>query len=250
MNYEDFIRAKSVNEIAHGFEPKAIGSYLFDFQKVIVEWACRRGRAAIFADTGLGKTAMQIEWANQVATHTGGRVLILAPLCVAQQTVGEAKKFGFHIEYARSMAATSAQIVITNYEMLEHFDVSQFAGVVLDESSILKSYMGKTKQALIDACESVKYKLACTATPSPNDYLELGNHAAFLGVCASNVMIMKFFTNDTMEAGAYVLKAHAADKFWEWCATWSMWMKTSVRCGSWPRVCAPMKIPITCICAG
>jgi len=222
MDYETFIRGKSTNEISHGFEPKPLGRHLFDFQKVIVEWACRRGRAAIFADTGLGKTAMQIEWASQVVLRTGGRVLILAPLCVAQQTVSEAKKFGYHIEYARSQDATNAQIVITNYEMLDHFDVTAFSGVVLDESSILKSYMGKTKQALIEACEAVPYKLACTATPSPNDYLELGNHAAFLGVCPSNVMIMKFFTNDTMEAGAYILKPHAAAKFWEWCATWSM----------------------------
>lgn len=222
MNYEDFVKTKSSIDVAVGFDPLPINQQLFDFQQVIVEWACRRGRAAIFADTGLGKTAMQVEWARQVAHHTGGKVLILAPLCVAQQTVHEAKKFGTSIQYCRSQLDVRENIIITNYEMLEHFDVSTFSGVVLDESSILKSYMGKTKQALIDACESIQYKLACTATPSPNDYLELGNHAHFLGVCPSNVMIMKFFTNDTMEAGSYVLKPHAAEKFWEWCATWSI----------------------------
>jgi DNA modification methylase/superfamily II DNA or RNA helicase len=220
MSYESFIKSKAANDVVSGFEPVEIKPHLFDFQKAIVEWACKRGRAAIFADTGLGKTAMQVEWARQVVKHTGGRVLILAPLCVAQQTVHEAARFGTDVKYARKR--TDGDIIITNYEMLEHFDVSAFSGVVLDESSILKSYMGKTKQALIAACESIKYKLACTATPSPNDYLELGNHAAFLGICASNVMIMKFFTNDTMEAGSYILKPHAAAKFWEWCATWSM----------------------------
>lgn len=222
MDYNEFIRSKAEIELATGFDPVEINQRLFDFQRAIVEWACKRGRAAIFADTGLGKTAMQVEWARQVNVHTGGNVLILAPLCVAQQTVREGEFFGTAVNYCRSQDGVVPGVNITNYEMLEHFDVTSFAGIVLDESSILKSYMGKTKRAIIDACEGLKYKLACTATPSPNDYLELGNHAEFLGVMPSNQMIMKFFTNDTMEAGAYVLRPHAAAKFWEWCASWSV----------------------------
>ena len=221
-SYQEFIDSKNITNDYFGFEPKNISQSLFDFQQDIVGWAVKKGRAAIFADTGLGKTAMQIEWARQVANHTNGNVLIVAPLCVANQTVREGVKFGVSINYCRSQDAVKSGINITNYEMLKHFDVSTFAGVVLDESSILKSYMGKTKRMIIDACESVQYRLACTATPSPNDYLELGNHAEFLGVMPSNEMIMRFFINDTMEAGAYMLRPHAADKFWQWCASWSV----------------------------
>lgn len=221
-SYQEFINSKNITNDYFGFEPKNISQSLFDFQQSIVSWAVKKGRAAIFADTGLGKTAMQIEWARQVANHTNGNVLIVAPLCVANQTVREGVKFGVSINYCRSQDAVKSGINITNYEMLKHFDVSTFAGVVLDESSILKSYMGKTKRMIIDACESVQYRLACTATPSPNDYLELGNHAEFLGVMPSNEMIMRFFINDTMEAGAYMLRPHAADKFWQWCASWSV----------------------------
>lgn len=221
-SYQEFIDSKNITNDYFGFEPKNISQSLFDFQQSIVSWAVKKGRAAIFADTGLGKTAMQIEWARQVANHTNGNVLIVAPLCVANQTVREGVKFGASINYCRSQDAVKSGINITNYEMLKHFDVSTFAGVVLDESSILKSYMGKTKRMIIDACESVQYRLACTATPSPNDYLELGNHAEFLGVMPSNEMIMRFFINDTMEAGAYMLRPHAADKFWQWCASWSV----------------------------
>ena len=220
--YDDFIEAKRLKTQWFGFEPSALPASLFDFQKDIVTWACKKGRAAIFADTGLGKSFMQIAWAAQVASHSYGKVLILAPLCVAHQTVKEAEKLGISIQYFRSQTEVRGNIVITNYEMLDKFDVSTFSGVVLDESSILKSYMGKTKRELIEACSSVPYRLACTATPSPNDYLELGNHSAFLGVMAANEMIMRYFQNDTMEAGAYVLKAHAADKFWAWCASWSV----------------------------
>jgi DNA modification methylase/superfamily II DNA or RNA helicase len=208
--------------VATGHHPGDLNEHLFDFQHAIVSWAVRRGRAAIFADTGLGKTAMQTAWADEVRRHTQGRVLIVAPLCVAHQTVKEAAKFGISVQYCRAQTEATGGIIITNYEMLDRFDVSSFSGVVLDESSILKSYMGKTKRAILESCAGVPYRLACTATPSPNDYLELGNHAEFLGIMPSNEMIMRFFQNDTMEAGAYVLRPHAATKFWEWCATWSV----------------------------
>ena len=135
-------------------------------------------------------------------------MLILAPLCVAGQTVHEAAKFGIDVKFVKNQSEVVDGINITNYEKLEKFDLSLFAGVVLDESSILKSYMGKTKRMIIDMCQTVNYRLACTATPSPNDYLELGNHCEFLGVMPSNEMIMRFFQNDTMEAGSYALKPH------------------------------------------
>lgn len=137
-DYENFVKSKASTHVSAGFTPESVGSHLFDFQATIVEWACKRGRAAVFADTGLGKTAMQTEWARQVAGHAKGRVLIAAPLCVAQQTVEEAARWGIEIQYCRSQADATGDIIITNYEMLEKFDPSQFVGVVLDESSILK----------------------------------------------------------------------------------------------------------------
>lgn len=224
MNYDNFVASKRLSTKYFGFEieDNEVSDVLFDFQKVIVKWALKLGRAAIFADTGLGKTGMQLTWASHIAKKTNGNVLILAPLCVAHQTVNEGKKFHIEVNYCRSQDQVKSGVNITNYEMLKNFDVSTFTGIVLDESSILKSYMGKTKREIIEACQAVEYRLACTATPSPNDYLELGNHAEFLGIMPSNEMIMRFFQNDTMEAGTYVLKAHAATKFWEWCATWSM----------------------------
>ena len=219
MNYENFVSSKRLSTKYFGFEVEIdkVSPVLFDFQKQIVQWALKLGRAAIFADTGLGKTGMQLTWASHIANKTGGNVLILAPLCVAHQTVNEGKKFDVEVNYCRSQDQVKSGVNITNYEMLKNFDVSTFSGIVLDESSILKSYMGKTKREIIEACQAVEYRLACTATPSPNDYLELGNHAEFLGIMPSNEMIIRFFQNDTMEAGTYVLKAHAATKFWEWC---------------------------------
>lgn len=224
MNYEDFIQSKLTHHNPSGFVPSGLPSSLFDFQSIIVDWAVRLGRAAIFADTGLGKTAMQLAWADQVQRHTGKPVLILAPLCVANQTVREAARLGIEdVRYARTKAlALGARIVVTNYEILEHFDGLEWAGVVLDESSILKNYTGKTKQLLILKFQDVPYKLACTATPAPNDYLELGNHAEFLSVMNSNEMISRFFINDTMSAGSYRLKTHGRDDFWRWCASWSV----------------------------
>jgi superfamily II DNA or RNA helicase len=166
LDYAEFIRAKALTEIVAGFDPQGLGPHLFDFQAAIVDWACKRGRAAIFADTGLGKTAMQAEWARQVAAHTGGRVLILAPLCVAQQTVEEESKFGTAIKYCRKESQTEGDIIITNYEMVEHFDIQDYAGVVLDESSILKSHDSKTRAKIIEMFGKTPYRLSCTATPS------------------------------------------------------------------------------------
>lgn len=224
MSYEDFLASKAVRVEPSGFAVHEfdLAPHLFAFQRHIVRWALKRGRTAIFADTGLGKTACQLEWARHVSARVG-RVLIFAPLAVAQQTVREAARFELDVRYARDQAdAGDARIVITNYERLHRFDVGTYAGVVLDESSILKSFMGTTKRALQAACAPVPFRLACTATPAPNDHLELGNHAEFLGVMTSHEMIARWFINDTSTFGTYRLKGHAVRPFWDWVASWAI----------------------------
>lgn len=220
--YIEFLASKQSPQQPSGFETDDLHSALLPFQRYSARWALARGKAAIFANTGLGKTLMQLVWSDRVCQHTGRSVLILAPLCVAQQTVAEAGKFGIAARYCRQMSEVQSRITVTNYEMLARFDASQFVGVVLDESSILKNFTGATKRALIETFKDTPYKLACTATPAPNDYLELGNHAEFLDVMPSNEMISRFFINDTMSAGSYRLKGHARESFWEWCASWAL----------------------------
>ncbi len=219
--YSDFLASKRLDVPASPVEHGEIASHLFPFQREIVRWALARGRCAIFADTGLGKTAMQLEWARHVAEH--GRVLILAPLAVASQTIREGLRFGVGVKYSLDQDdAEDARIVITNYDRLDRFDVPSFTGVVLDESSILKSFMGKVKRALVERCSSVPYRLACTATPAPNDHLELGNHAEFLGVMTSHEMIARWFLPDTSTFGTYRLKGHGIVPFWDWVASWAV----------------------------
>jgi DNA modification methylase len=168
---------------------------------------------------------MQLEWANIVHRHTGGDVLLLAPLAVASQTIAEGVKLGIPVHLCRTQADVQPGLNITNYEMLSHFDTSHFVGVVLDESSILKSYMGKTKRALVEAFQNTPYRLCCTATPAPNDMMEIGNHSEFLGVMPSSEMLMRWFINDTMQNGHYRLKGHATKDFWEWVASWAISIK-------------------------
>ena len=223
-DYLAFLASKHERATAHGFTPSDAHPRLFPFQRDIVTWAIRQGRAALFADTGLGKTAMQIEWAAQVTAHASRPVLLVAPLAVAAQTIAEASLMGRAITYVRSQAeatASGAALCITNYDRITAFDGAAWAGVVLDESSILKSYNGKTKQALLSQFAVTPYRLACTATPAPNDYIELGNHAEFLGVMPSSEMLMRWFINDSMKAGGYRLKGHAEGAFWEWVASWA-----------------------------
>jgi len=229
--YGSFIQAKAETSIAAGFEPRDMGADLFDFQRAIVEWACRRGRAAIFADTGLGKTAMQAEWARQVNEHTGGDVLIAAPLCVAQQTVEEAAKFGIHVRYCRDQKDAKPGITITNYEMLERFNPADFAGVVLDESSILKAHDSKTRARITAMFRDTPYKLSCTATPSPNDHMELGNQAEFLGVMSAVEMLAMFFVHDGGDTSQWRLKGHGKTKFWAWMSTWSICIRNPADLG-------------------
>lgn len=195
---------------------------LFDWQKDVDRWLIKKGKAAAFEDCGLGKTAQQLEWAKQVCARTGENVLILAPLAVSPQTVREGVKFGAPVSVCRSQADVRPGISITNYERLDKFDTGSFAGVVLDESSILKAYTGKTKQQIIDAFRDTPYKLACTATPAPNDHMELLNHAEFLGVMKSSEALSIWFINDSKSSGTYRLKGHAVKSFWEWVSTWAV----------------------------
>lgn len=220
--YLDVVKSKQFSDVSSGFEPPAINPQLFPFQRAIVKWACQRGRAAIFANTGLGKTAMQTEWARLVHERTGGKVLIVAPLCVAKQTVEEAAKFGVPVNYCRDHIGVTDGITITNYEMLDHFSLSAFEGIVLDESSILKNRDGKTRKRIIEAASAVPYRLSCTATPSPNDFMELGNQAEFLGVMGMTEMLAMFFVHDGGDTGKWRLKGHGKAKFWEWLATWAV----------------------------
>lgn len=232
-NYQSFIESKKINPIISGFDVDAesLNSNLFDFQRSIVKWALKRGRAAIFADTGLGKTLMQSTWAREVVKYTGENVLIFAPLCVATQTVNEGVKFGIEINYCRDQDGIKPGVNITNYEMMDKFDLSQFAGVVLDESSIIKNRDGKTRNAMIESCKQVPYKLSCTATPSPNDFMELGNQVEFLGIMTMTEMLAMYFVNDAGDTGTWILKGHGKAKFWEWMATWAVCIRSPTDIG-------------------
>jgi DNA modification methylase len=222
--YDEFLAAKTIAAPAVGFGvlKGTISGRLFPFQRDITRWALQRGRAAIFSECGTGKTPMQLEWGKHVAAETGRPVLILAPLAVAQQTRREGEKFDVPVTVCRTGEDVRPGVNVTNYEMLEKFDPAAFSGVVLDESSILKAFMGSTKRRILSAFERTPYKLACTATPAPNDHLELGNHAEFLGVMPSNEMISRWFINDTMSAGKYRLKGHAEGDFWAWVSSWAV----------------------------
>lgn len=221
-DYDEFIAGKRKMVGSHGFEPYEITAPLFAWQKRIVEWAIRKGRCALFEDCGLGKTAQQLEWAHQVSRKTGGSVLILTPLAVARQTQLESVKFGIPACVATSQDdITGPGVWITNYEKLGKFNTDDFAGVVLDESSILKSFTGKTRKELTAAFSRTPYRLACTATPSPNDYTELGQHADFLGVCTPAQMLATYFINDTFNTGDWRLKKHAEREFWKWLSSWA-----------------------------
>ena len=230
--YEEFVRRKRRAEVATGHKPGALNEHLFDFQHAIVSWAVRRGRAAIFADTGLGKTLMQLSWADEVASHTGGMVLILAPLAVSEQTIEQGATFGIEVQRVPHGRAPDAPGVwITNYERMDAIDFAELSGIVLDESSILKAHNGKTRTAIIEASQRVPYRLSCTATPSPNDFDELGNQCEFLGVMTRTEMLATYFVNDTGDTGTWRLKGWGASKFWEWMGTWSVVLRNPTDLG-------------------
>jgi len=230
-------KVRRATSTGRNISPEDINPILFPFQRDLTAWAVQKGRAAIFADTGLGKTLMQIEWARLMDEPT----LIIAPLSVARQTVREAKnKLGLDIQYARSQTESNGGITITNYEMIDKFDPRQFGAVVLDESSILKSLAGKTKRKLITMFHQTPYRLCCTATPAPNDYIELGNHVEFLGICTQAEMLAMFFINANKEHTYHIggkqfrrkgsnkggqewrLKNHAENAFFDWLASWAV----------------------------
>jgi DNA modification methylase len=220
MKYKQFLETKAKQHISSGFEiyESDLNNSLFDFQKYIVKIALMKGRFAIFADCGLGKTLMQLEWANQVVKYTRKPVLILAPLAVVPQTIEEGIKFG--IECGRP--TSDYMIKVTNYEQLDNIDTSKYSGVVLDESSILKGATSKTKQKLFDLFDITPYKLCCTATPSPNDHTELGNHCQFLGTMKYLEMLAMYFVHDGGETSKWRLRKHAQDDFWKFVCTWSI----------------------------
>lgn len=223
MDYNQFIAKKSEIAQSFGFAAVGLNEELKPHQKAIVEWACKRGKAAIFADTGLGKTFMQLEWGRLVARETNKPVLLLAPLAVGKQTEGEAYKFGIdaYCEYIRE-PSKDVEIQITNYEMLDRFNPKDFGGIILDESSILKGQSGAYRKMITEFATNIPYRLSCTATPSPNDYMELGTQAEFLGIMSQVEMLSTFFTHDGSETQKWRLKGHGVQKFWEWMATWAV----------------------------
>jgi hypothetical protein len=223
MSYADYVSQKLTRVPPTGIAGcKIDDSYLFPHQSALSTWAARRGRAAIFADTGLGKSRMQLAWANAVAKHAAGPVLILAPLTVAAQTAEEGEAIGIPAHHVRDRSGISAddRIIITNYERLHRFDVGSFAGVVLDESSCIKHSDSKTLATLIEAFASTPFKLCATATPAPNDWTELGTHAEFLGICTANEMLAEYFAHDGGDTSKWRLKGHARKAFWQWVCTW------------------------------
>lgn len=218
-NYADFVVHKSeraVHTDSIALTVDDLNNKLYDFQKDIVRWALAKGRAAIFADCGLGKTAMQLEWAHRVCVHTGGNALIVAPLTVSPQTVGEGLKFGVPVTLCETADDIQPGVNITNYEKLDKFAGAHFSAVVLDESSILKSFTGKVRNQIIDFFSDTPFRLACTATPAPNDFMELGNHAEFLGIMSYSEMLSMFFVHDGGQTSKWRLKGHAEDVFWQW----------------------------------
>lgn len=226
MEYIDFLKQKQYRSNKQGFEVETVNPLLFLFQKALVRWGLRKGRSAIFADTGLGKSIMQLSWADEVHKHTQLPVLILAPLAVARQTADDGEtKYNIPVKYVRDQSEVINGLNITNYDRLDKFDTSTFVGIVLDESSILKSFTGKTTNDLIERFTDTPYKLCCTATPSPNDFTEIGTTAEFLGVKRRSEMLSEFFINDITSGIGWRLKGHSEAKFYEWIATWAMFIK-------------------------
>jgi hypothetical protein len=217
--YQEVINRKMIRPIQDGFKADLSSTALYPFQRELTEWALMLGRAAIFADCGLGKSPMQLHWADQVVNHTGGNVLILAPLAVAEQTVREGKKFGIEVHHGRT--GDKCKITVTNYARLQHYSPSDFAGIVCDESSIIKNQSGEMRKAITAFMREIRFRLLCTATPSPNDYMELGTSCEALGVMRYHEMLSMFFFHDAGDTSQWVLKGHAESAFWRFVASWA-----------------------------
>lgn len=225
--YKEFLKGKKTKKTESGFsiETNELNPVLFDFQKFCVKRALEAGKFALFEDCGLGKTIQQLEWANQIILKCNVSVLVLAPLAVIGQTIKEGQKFGYSVNEINDMDYydnNNDRIYITNYDNLDNIDVSFFGGVILDESSILKNFAGKTRNAIIDRFRNTPYKLACTATPSPNDTTEICNHAEFLDVMSRNEMLAMYFVHDGGSTSEWRLKGHAEQSFWDFVSTWAV----------------------------
>jgi hypothetical protein len=223
VTYEDFIAQKRMTAPMAGIaDPAPVNEMLFPFQRDIVRWALMKGKAAIWADCGLGKSPMALEWGRAVCEHTGGDVLILTPLAVAQQFKREGDKFGVPVTVCRERGDLRPGVNVANYERLGKLDGFDPAGVVIDESSILKDYTSRTRNELIERFARTPFRLACTATPAPNDHMELGNHAEFLGVMTRAEMLAMFFVHDGGSTQDWRLKGHGVRDFWRWVCTWAV----------------------------
>ncbi len=228
IKYEDFLVSRRQLGGEHGFDPLWMPDFLFDFQKILVEWAVRKGRSAIFADCGLGKSPMELVWAQNVVMKTGGRVLVLCPLAVSFQMEREAEKFGVEASVSRD-GSLGSDIVITNYEQLAKFDSSDFVGCVCDESSILKNFSGKTRALITEFMRKLPFRLLATATAAPNDYIELGTSSEAIGEMGFSDMISTFFKKnkktytrrDEHRGENYGFRGHAEADFWRWVCSWS-----------------------------
>jgi SNF2 family DNA or RNA helicase len=236
--YEEFLIAKRQSNSENGFKPISLPKFLYDFQRVLVEWTIRGGRTASFGDCGTGKTGMQLVWADNVVRYTNKPVLILTPLAVASQTLGEAQKFSIDAEHSRDGNFKGKRIVIANYERLHYFNSSDFGGVVCDESSCLKNFAGKRRKLITEFLRTQKYRLLCTATAAPNDYTELGTSSEALGYLGYLDMLNRFFRNDqntsdvrghwrgfaaprVFTSNGWRFKGHAEEAYWQWVCTWA-----------------------------
>ena len=229
VTYEEFLKTKEMKAEACGFDidRNSITPYAFDYQKDIIAWACKKGKCAILTGCGTGKTLMLLEWCNAVHEQTNKPVLIVSPLSVVNQTQREAQKFEIcTVNVCRKQADVINGVNITNYEMIEHFDGSSFAGVCLDESSILKSFTGKYQQLLTEMFCKTPYRLLCTATIAPNDYTEIGTSCEFLGIMSRTEMLATYFIHDSGDTSKWRLKKAGVNKFWEWFATWAIYFNS------------------------
>jgi superfamily II DNA or RNA helicase len=230
MDYSDFIKSKKQISGNFGFEASFMPDSLFDFQKSLVQWSLIKGRSAIFADTGLGKTFMELVWAENVIKHTNGKVLLLTPLAVSRQTVKEAEKFGIQAERSRD-GKPKENITVTNYEQLSKFDENDYVGIICDESSILKGFSGQFRKDFTRFANKMQYRLLATATPSPNDFVELGTSSEALGELKYMDMLSQFFRdtsndkNPQWSTPKYILKGHAEHNFWRWVVSWARAIK-------------------------
>lgn len=224
--YQAFLARKAILDPMTGLtDIPELPDCLFPHQRDIVSWALRRGRSALFAGTGLGKSLMELSWADAIVRDRGGMILLLAPLAVSNQMLREADKFGISARVVAKQSDCAEGINITNYQKLDHFDLSQFVGIILDESSILKNESGTYRNKLVQAAAQIPFRLAATATPAPNDFMELGNHAEFLGVMKYTDMLATFFVHDGGETQKWRLKGHAENDFWKWMASWAVMLR-------------------------